>query len=87
LGVGNLNPGGGGPWDVAYRDAVVERERAATVAARGLRELMRSMAAVGRLRASIINGLVEAILRARDPARGAVVGAIGVGWWWFRDEM
>lgn len=66
LGRGNRKPGGGGPAGVAARGKVVEKR--ATVAAVGRRpvakcEGLRSVAA-GRLRASMLNGFVLAILGA-----------------------
>lgn len=64
LGFGNRKPGGGGPAGVAAREKVVEKR--ATVAGEGRRPDAKcdglSSVAAGRLRASIVNGFVLAIV-------------------------
>jgi hypothetical protein len=72
FGRGSRKPGGGGPWGVAARAEVVEKR--ATVAGEGRRAVEakgegRSSADAGRLRASMLNGFVEAIVGC-----GGVVG-------------
>ena len=72
FGRGRRKPGGGGPWGVAARAEVVEKR--ATVAGEGPRAVEakgegRSSADAGRLRASMLNGFVEAIVGC-----GGVVG-------------
>ena len=67
FGFGNRNPGGGGPEGRAARGKVVEKK--ATVAGEGRRPDANcdglSSVAAGRPRASIVNGLVEAMVGDR----------------------
>jgi len=81
-GLGNRKPGGGGPAGVAARVRVAEKK--ATVAGVGRRTDAtcdgRRRVAAGRLRASIVNGFVLAIMsgdRSRAALGVLVVAAAG----------
>lgn len=79
LGGGNRKPGGGGPAGVAARGKVVEKS--ATVAGEGRRPAAkaegRSRLAAGRVRASMVNGRVLAIVGVGWSRRWGVVDVRG----------